>query len=105
MTLITGNTYPIKQQLKALGGRWNAAAKGWNVPDAVADQARALVGGAPESSGRGRFDCPDCGAKNALSAYQVARHYHCDACTRAEEGPAYDANCYSYAQDGDGGDW
>lgn len=24
MTLITGNTYPVKEQIKALGGRWNS---------------------------------------------------------------------------------
>ena len=33
MRKITGNTYPIKDQLKALGGCWNAAGKFWEVPD------------------------------------------------------------------------
>ena len=49
-TLITGNTYPVKDQLKALGGRWNAAAKGWEVPEAQAAAAQALVVGAPAKS-------------------------------------------------------
>ena len=40
---ITGNTYPIKDQLKALGGRWNPDQKVWMVPTDKADQARALV--------------------------------------------------------------
>lgn len=44
---ITGNTYPVKEQLRALGGRWNADAKGWDVPATKADEARALVAGAP----------------------------------------------------------
>jgi hypothetical protein len=42
--LITGNTFPVKEQLKALGGRWDAAARGWRVPADRADEARRLVG-------------------------------------------------------------
>ena len=45
--LITGNTYPVKEQIKALGGTWNAAAKGWIVPHDKAEQVRALVDSAP----------------------------------------------------------
>lgn len=43
MALITGNTYPVKESIKALGGKWNKAAQGWDVPEEKADQARALV--------------------------------------------------------------
>jgi hypothetical protein len=46
-TRITGNTFPVKDRLKALGGKWNAAAKCWEVPDERADEARALVGPTP----------------------------------------------------------
>lgn len=46
---ITGNTYPVKDELKKLGGRWNAEAKGWDVPAAKAEAAWALVKGAPVS--------------------------------------------------------
>jgi hypothetical protein len=55
--LITGNTYPVKESIKALGGRWNSAAKGWDVPADKADEARALVAGAGPArpAGRGRF--------------------------------------------------
>lgn len=49
-TLITGNTYPVKEQIKALGGKWNADAKGWTVPDNRAEEARALVASAPAKS-------------------------------------------------------
>lgn len=42
---ITGNTYPVKDQLKALGGRWDAGRKAWMVPETKAAAARALVGG------------------------------------------------------------
>lgn len=44
--LITGNTYPVREQLKALGGQWDAGAKGWRVPAARVTEARALVAGA-----------------------------------------------------------
>jgi hypothetical protein len=49
-TLIVGNTYPVKDQIKALGGRWDGRAKGWIVPEDQAAAARALVDGAPEST-------------------------------------------------------
>ena len=45
MTLITGRTYPVKDQLKAMGARWNARAKAWEVQDELAPAARALVHG------------------------------------------------------------
>jgi hypothetical protein len=41
--LIVGNTYPVKDQIKALGGRWNAQARGWDVPETTAEAARKLV--------------------------------------------------------------
>ena len=47
---ITGNTYPVKEQLKAIGGRWNAEQKAWMVPANAADAARRLVAGAKSSS-------------------------------------------------------
>lgn len=50
--LITGNTYPVKDSLRAMGGRWDAAAKGWRVPASRAAEAQALVGGAPRSAPR-----------------------------------------------------
>jgi len=42
---ITGNTYPVKDQLKRLGARWNGAEKCWMVHPDDADAAWALVGG------------------------------------------------------------
>ena len=57
MQLITGNTYPVRQEIKALGGKWNPPRQGWEVPDDNAEQARALVAGSPSSpprTGRGR---------------------------------------------------
>lgn len=31
-TMWTGNTYPARDEIKALGGRWDAKEKGWRVP-------------------------------------------------------------------------
>ena len=45
--IITGNTYPVKDKLKALGGRWNTEAKGWDVPETNVEKAQALVNSAP----------------------------------------------------------
>jgi len=46
MKLITGNTYPVKDSIKALGGRWNKLAKGWEVPEDKEEEAQALVSSA-----------------------------------------------------------
>lgn len=50
MQLITGNTYPVREDIKALGGTWNKAFKGWNVPDDKAEEARAIVAAAGHSA-------------------------------------------------------
>ena len=52
LALITGNTYPVKESIKALGGTWNKTAQGWVVPADKADEARALVSAAPASAPR-----------------------------------------------------
>ena len=44
---ITGNTYPVKDALRAMGAKWDADAKAWMIADAKADEARRLVAGAP----------------------------------------------------------
>ena len=67
MIAIKGNTYPIKEQLKALDGKWNAADKAWMVPDELAEQARALLPAATTYHGlnrnaalsSNRSNCPD----------------------------------------------
>jgi hypothetical protein len=50
LVAVTGNTFPVKDQIKALGGRWNADQKAWMVPADKADAARALVSGSPAKS-------------------------------------------------------
>lgn len=54
--LITGNTYPVRLQMRDLGGVWNKPAQGWDIPAAKADEARALVAGTgSRPASRGRF--------------------------------------------------
>ena len=43
MILVTGNTFPIKDQLKALGGKWDAAEKVWRIPESKVEEAKNLV--------------------------------------------------------------
>lgn len=50
--LITGNTYPVKDALRSLGGRWDPDAHGWRVPADKAQAAQALVTSAPKSAPR-----------------------------------------------------
>ena len=62
---ITGNTYPVKDQIIALGGRWDGNNKACMVPADKADQARALVASAPARAATSknlsgnRRNCPD----------------------------------------------
>lgn len=43
MTAITGNTYPVRRELRDMGGEWDSAKKTWFVPDDKADHARAIL--------------------------------------------------------------
>ncbi len=54
-TLITGNTYPVKDQIRGLGGTWDRTAKGWRVPAERVAEARALVDAAPVDRGGRRW--------------------------------------------------
>ena len=45
--LLTGNTYPVRDKIKALGGIWNPVQKGWMVPADKYDEAASLVKYAP----------------------------------------------------------
>lgn len=75
---IFGNTYLVRDELKALGGRWNPLLKCWQVPAAHAVEAHAAVATAPENesdfvdvplgrhrTGRNNYSaqCPACNAR------------------------------------------
>jgi len=79
MTAITGHTYPVKDRIKALGGKWDAGAKAWMVPDDKAAEARKIVEGssatpATVTSGRPRYhSCHSCGGPSR-------GYYYCWQC-------------------------
>ena len=84
---ITGNTYPVKDALKAMGARWNADKKCWMISASKAQEAAALVGTARRTTvnsrpvhrptfsrgfsgnNSGYWLCPGCGEdhKNSVS--------------------------------------
>lgn len=41
--VVKGNTFPVKDQLKALGGKWDPVERAWTVPADKAAEAQALV--------------------------------------------------------------
>jgi len=41
--LVIGNTYPIKDEIRALGGRWDKVRRGWLVPDNQYDKVIGLL--------------------------------------------------------------
>ena len=41
--LVSGDTYPVKDQLKGLGGKWVADKKAWSVPAAKIEAVNAIV--------------------------------------------------------------
>ena len=84
---ITGNTFPVKDQLKAMGGRWNVETKAWMVPAEKAEEARKLVAGAPSKSASTNkayrpHKCIACGAVERRDArgYSVVRIYKSGEC-------------------------
>jgi hypothetical protein len=58
---ITGNTYPVKDALKAMGARWNADAKAWMVSADKADAAQKIVTNAPAAAPLTPGKCRKCG--------------------------------------------
>lgn len=43
MVLVSGNTYPIKDQIKAFGGKWDAESKSWWVPSENVKKVKELM--------------------------------------------------------------
>lgn len=52
MIAITGNTYPVREQLKALGAKWEPRIKAWMVSPENVEKAKAIVNGAPAPTPR-----------------------------------------------------
>ena len=43
MKTLLGNTYSIKDQIKAKGGRWDSTSKTWSVPDEHYDELSKML--------------------------------------------------------------
>jgi len=81
--LITGDTYPVKDQLKSLGGQWDSAARGWRVPAEHGAAALALVAPAAPVSQSARLSCRSCGQTGTRGAYPFSTlpgSGRCDDC-------------------------
>ena len=67
MKPVTGNTFPIKDQLKKLGGRWDAESKCWMVPEDKIREAQRLADSVPApermegKKAAGTKKCAGCG--------------------------------------------
>lgn len=62
MEYLIGNTYPIKDQIKSLGGRWNSEKKCWMIPKHNFEKAVELMTSKPKKvlSGQLWEPCPKC---------------------------------------------
>ena len=83
---ISGNTYPVKDAIRALGGKWDAARKVWLVPADKATEAQALVAGAPAKSASSASyrpkKCCVCGVVQSVNSrgYPNVRIYKSGEC-------------------------
>lgn len=81
MVAVAGNTYPARDALRALGGRWDGAAKVWLVPASQVDAAARAVASAPKSEPFRHTRCKQCGARpNARGWPRIYRSGICSDC-------------------------
>lgn len=83
LVAITGNTYPVKDELKAMGGQWNADRKAWMVPAEKSADAQRLVSAAPvvaRAGGRARGNDPI--VERSSFGYGRTRSGCCSNCGR-----------------------
>lgn len=93
--LVTGNTYPVRDKLRALGGRWDAAAKGWRVPVGRAIEAQGLVTRAPRAAVSARAF--GSGSFGSGSRFSGARRTGCSC--GSLEGQIRDSDCWTCKHD------
>lgn len=90
---VYGNTYPVRDKIKALGGRWDANSKVWMVPEEKLGEAQALVAGQPPRREPGRpsgwrpcgypgchwTQCDDCDGEGGGQWYRSGGRYTVDS--------------------------
>lgn len=85
MADILGNTYPVKDHLKAIGARWNAERKVWTISDDKLEQAKSIVTNAPKPTYR-PSKCKECGARPGPRGWpRIYRNGICSDCYRDRE--------------------
>ena len=88
---ITGNTYQVRDRLKAIGARWDATRKAWMVDSDQAEQARSIVAAAGRAKRKPHTgECHECGApsKGYYRCYECSIEYR-DGGSRAHGGMSY----------------
>ncbi len=86
---IRGNTYPVKDQLKALGAKWDGVEKCWMIDESKQEQALAIVRAAPAKDPNAKRDfrpsrCKQCGA--AGTRYnRIYRNGICRDCYQSDK--------------------
>lgn len=82
---VTGNTYPVRDRLRALGASWDAAAKVWMIDESRLAQAQAVVAQG-SSEARKPFrpaSCKQCGARPNVRGWpRIYRNGVCSDCYR-----------------------
>ena len=63
LVAITGNTYPVKEALKALGAKWNPEKKAWMVVPTLATKAQEIVAGKAGAPRHAMATCTSCGVR------------------------------------------
>lgn len=84
MVKLIGNTYPVRDRIRALGGRWNARDNCWMVPSvSYAEAARLLppaeaphTANGSTSGRRAPRTCKDCGCRINYGVYCGKCEYH-----------------------------
>jgi hypothetical protein len=80
---ITGNTYPVKDQLKLLGAKWDGLKKAWLVDASRAEEAQALVAGAgPAKPRTGGGPPPTICKQCQVAASRYNRIYRSGICSQ-----------------------
>jgi hypothetical protein len=79
---VGGNTYPVRDQLRAIGGQWDAARKVWRVPESRLAHAQKLVANAPKDGKPFRYTrCKQCGARPGPRGWpRIYRNGICSDC-------------------------
>ena len=107
---ISGNTYPVKEQLKALGAKWDPDQKCWTITDKKLAEAQTIVAAAPPPDPNAKKDyrpsrCKRCGARPGPRGWpRIYRNGVCSDCYRNDQDDMPKEHHFTRA-DGSHGTW